>query len=366
MKMLMIRKDFDIFGGALVIQKKLLQELPVKSTPTTNTLADIRKIFNNNNNDSNRLLKYRKRLSKSSTNMIRDLNYASKSSNSDIDEQEEEEEEENIKRNTTTIVLNKKIKLSKRNLNNSIKIQKSSLKSLNNNNSTKNNNIKNSDINKTKKFKSTRSASSHETSKISFNNSSIQTFKTNSSLNNNNNTNYTRRSSTSIPFRQNNKINLNNNARQPFFNNKLNETKPNTNETNQEPQQLDKRQRFDIYMKLLDSKPGAKSIQEAILLINSTLDEVEEKHAPKKDDKVFGINSKKYGRMNPVPEERIKINPNTGKMEMLTTGLTIVLDEDGSFDIWTIKRGNLDMKRIYHKKGLKIASSTSSSSSSSS
>ncbi len=333
----MIRKNFDIFGGALLVQKKLLQEYPVKPT---NTFADLKKIIDN----KEKLLKSRKRLSKSSINIEPSSN-SKKSSNSDFDEKDEVKE----KKKTISIVLNKKIKLSKRNSNNLCTKPKSStikpLKNYNNKNDFSNNPSK-----APKKFELNRSASSHETSKITFNNSSTLTFKTNNSFNNNNNNNI-KRSSTSYPFRQN--VNSNSNAKQILLN-KFNENK--TNIESQEPQQLDKRQRFDIYMKLLDSKPGAKSVQEAIVLINSTLDEVEEKHAPKKDDKVFGLNSKKYGRMNTVPEERIKINPETGKMEMLTTGLTIVLEEDGSFDIWTIKRGNFDTKRVYHKNGLKIAS----------
>ena len=92
-------------------------------------------------------------------------------------------------------------------------------------------------------------------------------------------------------------------------------------------------------------------------MINKTLDEVEEKYAPKRDDKVFGINSKKFGRMWPVPTEKIKFNSETGKTEMLTTGLTIVIDEDGSFEIWTLKRGNFDVKKIFHKNASKTVSS---------
>jgi hypothetical protein len=338
--MLMIRKDFDIFGDALIIQKKLLQT--PKPLPTPNTFGvDLRKIFDKNE----KILNARKRLSKSITN-ISPTYSNKKSSHNELDDEIE------TNRNTTTILLNKKIKLSKRNVKSLFTNQKSSTKPFNKNNSNAGyNNDKIISSNKTKKVKLTRSSSSHETSKTNFNNSSNTTFKTTNSLNTNSNT---RRSSTSIPFRSNR--NSINNIKQSIIN-KSNEIKPNIINDNQEPQQLDKRQRFDIYMKLLDSKPNAKSIQEAILLINTTLDEVEEKHAPKKDDKVFGINSKKYGRMNPVPHERIQINPETGKMEMLTTGLTIVLEEDGSFDIWTIKRGNFDVKRVYHKNGVKIASS---------
>ena len=61
--------------------------------------------------------------------------------------------------------------------------------------------------------------------------------------------------------------------------------------------QLDKRQRFEIYKRRLLIKPPAKDAEEAVQVINKTLDEIEEKYAPKKDDKFYALNSKKYGRM---------------------------------------------------------------------
>jgi hypothetical protein len=122
--------------------------------------------------------------------------------------------------------------------------------------------------------------------------------------------------------------------------------------------QLDKRQRFDIYIKSLSAKPAATCTQEAIELLNKTLDEVEEKFAPKKDDKVFNINSKKWGRMYPVPDDRIRVNRETGKTEMLTTGLTIIIELDGGFDIWTIQRGNFEPKKLFHKDGVKLKKAT--------
>jgi hypothetical protein len=61
--------------------------------------------------------------------------------------------------------------------------------------------------------------------------------------------------------------------------------------------QLDKRQRFEIYKRRLLIKPPASTSDEAVLVINKTLDEIEDKYAPKKDDKFYALNSKKYGRM---------------------------------------------------------------------
>lgn len=61
--------------------------------------------------------------------------------------------------------------------------------------------------------------------------------------------------------------------------------------------QLDKRQRFEIYKRRLNIKPAAKTSEEAIEMINKTMDEIEDKYAPKKDDKLYPIYSKRYGRM---------------------------------------------------------------------
>ena len=115
--------------------------------------------------------------------------------------------------------------------------------------------------------------------------------------------------------------------------------------------QLDKRQRFEIYKRRLLFKPPAKDAEEAIKLINNTLDEIEEKYAPKKDDKFYALNSKRFGRMWPIPADRIKVNPETGKTEMLAVGLTIQINKNGAFEVWTITRGNQLSKKIFFKTG---------------
>jgi hypothetical protein len=115
--------------------------------------------------------------------------------------------------------------------------------------------------------------------------------------------------------------------------------------------QLDKRQRFEIYKRRLNAKKAATSVEEAVKLINKTIDEVEDRYAPKKEDKVYPIYSKKYGRMFRIPKERIRFNEETGLTEMLTVGLIIYVRPNGAFEIWTVPRGNFDSKRIYAKIG---------------
>lgn len=116
--------------------------------------------------------------------------------------------------------------------------------------------------------------------------------------------------------------------------------------------QLDKRQRFQIYMRRLAHKPAAKNVQEAIDMINNTLVEIEDKYAPHKDNKFYAMNSKKYGRMYPVPEDRIKLNPETGITELYTVGLIVYIYNNGSFEIWTIPRGgNVSPTKMFWKNG---------------
>jgi hypothetical protein len=116
--------------------------------------------------------------------------------------------------------------------------------------------------------------------------------------------------------------------------------------------QLDKRQRFEIYKRRLAVKPSAKSADEAIDLINKTLVEIEDRYAPKADDKIYNINSKKYGRMYPVPKDRIIINPQTGQTELLTTGIIVYVNNNGSFEMWTKQRGAFMSKKLFHKNGI--------------
>lgn len=115
--------------------------------------------------------------------------------------------------------------------------------------------------------------------------------------------------------------------------------------------QLDKRQRFEIYKRRLKAKPPVKNTEEAIQLINNTLVEVEDQYAPKKDSKFYGINSKKYGRMHPIPEEKIKFNLDTGITKMLALGIIIYVNGNGSFEIWTVSRGNFIPTKILTKSG---------------
>ncbi len=116
--------------------------------------------------------------------------------------------------------------------------------------------------------------------------------------------------------------------------------------------QLDKRQRFEIYKRRLAVKPSAKSAEEAIDLINKTLVEIEDRYAPKADDKIYNINSKKYGRMYPVPKDRIIVNPQTGQTELLTTGIIVYVNNNGSFEMWTKQRGAFMSKKLFHKNGV--------------
>jgi len=116
--------------------------------------------------------------------------------------------------------------------------------------------------------------------------------------------------------------------------------------------QLDKRQRFEIYKRRLAVKPSAKSADEAIELINKTLVEIEDRYAPKAEDKIFNINSKKYGRMYPVPKDRIIVNPKTGQTELLTTGIIVYVNNNGSFEMWTKQRGAFMSKKLFHKNGV--------------
>ncbi|RMZ98814.1 hypothetical protein BpHYR1_036926 [Brachionus plicatilis] len=115
--------------------------------------------------------------------------------------------------------------------------------------------------------------------------------------------------------------------------------------------QLDKRQRFEIFKRRLKAKPPVKNTEEAIQLINNTLVEIEDQYAPKKDSKFCALNSKKYGRMYPIPEDRIKFNLDTGITEMLAVGIIIYVYGNGSIEIWTVSRGNFFPNKILAKSG---------------
>ena len=115
--------------------------------------------------------------------------------------------------------------------------------------------------------------------------------------------------------------------------------------------QLDKRQRFEIYKRRLLIKPPAKDAREAVDIINKTLDEIEDKYAPKKEDKFYALNSKKFGRMHPIPPDRIKEFADSGKIEMYAVGITIFINANGSFEVWSVTRGNLMAKKLFCKPG---------------
>jgi hypothetical protein len=101
-----------------------------------------------------------------------------------------------------------------------------------------------------------------------------------------------------------------------------------------EKNQLDKRERIDLYKKCLSSKPAACNINEAFDLINNTLMEIENKYGPTVDNRAFYF-SKRYGRMFPLSKEKLKFNPEIGKNEMITVGFTIYIEKNGSFEFWS-------------------------------
>ena len=81
------------------------------------------------------------------------------------------------------------------------------------------------------------------------------------------------------------------------------------------------------------------------------MDEIEDKYAPKKDDKLYPIYSKRYGRMFPIPSERIRYNEETGLTECLTTGMIVYISKDGSFEMWSVPRGMYESKKLFFKNG---------------
>ena len=115
--------------------------------------------------------------------------------------------------------------------------------------------------------------------------------------------------------------------------------------------QLNKRQRFEIYKRRLNIKKAAKTAEEAIELINKTMDEIEDKYAPKKDNKQYPIYSKAYGRMFPIPKDRIRLNEETNMWELLTVGMIIYVKKNGSFEMWSFPRGLFESKKLFFKNG---------------
>ena len=114
--------------------------------------------------------------------------------------------------------------------------------------------------------------------------------------------------------------------------------------------QLDKRERIEIFKKKLTKKPPASTDKDAIKLINQTMTEVETKYGPSKDNRQF-YHSKKYGRMFPVPKENIKFNAELNKTELITVGFQIYVSRRGSIEFWSKNRpSNL----IFSKKSAKI------------
>lgn len=56
--------------------------------------------------------------------------------------------------------------------------------------------------------------------------------------------------------------------------------------------------------------------------------------------------------MFPLPKNKIKLNKETGKYEMVTVGFVIVLTSNGGFEFWTKNPNN--PTRIFSKDGLDI------------
>ena len=56
--------------------------------------------------------------------------------------------------------------------------------------------------------------------------------------------------------------------------------------------------------------------------------------------------------MHPLNKEKIKLNNETGKLEMITVGFLIILNENGSFEFWT--KDLVEPTKIFSKNGLSI------------
>ena len=121
-----------------------------------------------------------------------------------------------------------------------------------------------------------------------------------------------------------------------------------TEQQAKEKNQLDKRERMELYKKSLLAKPPASSINEAFDLINNTLIEIEEKYGPNVDNRTFYF-SKRYGRMFPLNREKLKFNAENGKNEMITVGFTIYINKNGSFEFWS--KNPKDQRIILAKSG---------------
>jgi len=116
--------------------------------------------------------------------------------------------------------------------------------------------------------------------------------------------------------------------------------------------QLDKKQRFDLFIKRLALKPPVSTSEQAIELLNRTMIEVEDKYAPQKDNKFYALNSKRYGRMHAIPDDRIKLNTKTGITEVFSVGLITYIHPNGYFEMWTVPRGRNEPRRIFKKSAL--------------
>jgi hypothetical protein len=115
--------------------------------------------------------------------------------------------------------------------------------------------------------------------------------------------------------------------------------------------QMDKKQRFSIYIRRLAASECVGTPEQVIDLLNATMNEIEDKYAPNKENKFYAVNSKRYGRMHPIPQDRIKLNEQTGVTELLSVGLVTYIYPNGSFEIWTVPRGLYKPKLIFQKKG---------------
>lgn len=56
--------------------------------------------------------------------------------------------------------------------------------------------------------------------------------------------------------------------------------------------------------------------------------------------------------MHPLSKEKIKLNNETGKHEMITVGFLIILNENGGFEFWT--KDPVEPTKIFSKNGLSM------------
>lgn len=113
-------------------------------------------------------------------------------------------------------------------------------------------------------------------------------------------------------------------------------------------QVLSKSERLKIFAEKLNVAPGAKNVDEAIGLINKTLDEVEDTYSGVK--KAKGIPDRDDGRMYGILDDKYVTKHADGSVTANTKGNKIEIAKDGSFKILS-KDGSKVL--IDKKSGLK-------------